>query len=135
MTTTVINLLNALRTHLSVFEIPVPCSAHLTTYSTDSEEPQVSMQLARHQLPEITRGLLGWADTLTEVTAEAWRVPSGDSVHLSVIGRLPEGVLIRVYSGVPFTQNGISCDLAPDTSTTLPLAVLREWAAPGEVTP
>jgi FtsP/CotA-like multicopper oxidase with cupredoxin domain len=132
MTTTVIDLLNALRTHLSVFEIPAPCSAHLTTYPGG---PQVTMQLARHQLPETTHSLLAWADTLTEVTAEAWRVPSGDSVHLSVTGRLPEGVLIRVYGGVPFTKNGISCDLAPDTSTTVPLAVLREWATPGEVTP
>jgi hypothetical protein len=61
-------------------------------------------------------------------------VPSGDSVHLSVIGHLPEGVSIRVYSGVPFTQHSIGADLAPDTSTTLPLALLHHLATPGEMT-
>jgi hypothetical protein len=131
MTTTVIDLLNALRTHLSGVDLPAPCSAHLTTYPG---EPQLTMQLARHHLPETTHSLLAWADTLTEVTAQSWRVPSGDSVHLSVTGRLPEGVLIRVYSSVPFTKNGFGADLAPDTSTTLPLAVLREQATLGEVT-
>jgi hypothetical protein len=131
MTTTVIDLRNALRTHLSGVDLPAPCSAHLTTYPGG---PHVTMQLARHHLPETTHGLLAWADTLTNVTAEAWREPSGDSMHLSVTGQLPEGVLIRVYSSVPFTKNEISCDLAPDTSTTLPLTVLREWAAPGEMT-
>jgi hypothetical protein len=92
------------------------------------------MQLACHQPPQIASALLAWADTLTEVTAEAWRVPGGDSVHLSVLGQLPGGVSVRVYGGVPFTQHGIGGDLAPDASKTVPLAVLRERATLGEVT-
>jgi hypothetical protein len=82
--------------------------------------------------------LLAWADTLTDVTAEAWRVPSGDCVHLSVIGQLPGGVSIRVHGGVPFTEHStehsIGGDLAPDASTTVPLAVLRAQVTVGEVT-
>ncbi len=93
----------------------------------------MSAQLACHHPPQIATGLLAWADTLTEVTIEAWRVPSGDTVHLSVIGRLPGGVSIRVYGGVPFTERGIGADLAPDASTTVPLAVLRERATLGQV--
>jgi hypothetical protein len=128
---TTVDLLDTIRTHLTTFEPPQVYSVNLVTAWG---EPAVSMQLACHHLPNITSDLLAWADTLTNVTAEAWRVPSGDSVHLSVIGRLPEGVLVRVYGGVAFTENGFGADLAPDTSTTLPLAVLREQATLGEVT-
>ena len=49
------------------------------------------MQLDGHDLPEIAAALLSWADTLTAVTAHAWRVPSGHSVHLSVTGQLSRG--------------------------------------------
>jgi pimeloyl-ACP methyl ester carboxylesterase len=65
MSTTVIDLLDALRTHLNDFELPPPCSVHLATYSGG---PQVSLQLATHHLPEIAAGLLAWGDTLTEIT-------------------------------------------------------------------
>jgi len=130
MNTTVINLLDALRTHLSDFELPAPYSAHLTTYSGGA---QVGLQLATHHLPEIARGLLAWADTLTETTTEAWRVPQGDSLHLTVTGQLSEGIQIQVYGSLPFTQHGITADLAPGDSKTVPWAVLRERAAPGEV--
>ena len=91
-------------------------------------------QLACHQLPQIASGLLGWADTLTGVTVEAWRVPNGDSVHLSVLAWLPGGASIQIYGSTPFTKHGIGADLAPDTSTTVPLTVLRERATRGEVT-
>jgi hypothetical protein len=78
--------------------------------------------------------LLAWADTLSEITAESWRVPSGDSIRLSVIGQLPTGITIRVYGGVPFTGHGIGADLAPGTHTTVPLAVLHAMATREEVT-
>jgi hypothetical protein len=104
-------------------------------YVTQScSEPNVTAQLACHQPPQITSALLAWADTLTEVTVEAWRAPNGDSVHLSVLARLPDGAPIQVYGSAPFTKHGIGADLAPDASTTVPLAVLRERATVGEVT-
>jgi hypothetical protein len=129
-TTVIADLLEALRAHLSDFELPPVCSAHFTTYSGG---PPVSLQLATHHLPETACGLLAWADTLTHVTAEAWRVPSGESVHLSVAGQLPEGIQVQVYGSLPFTEHGIGADLAPGASKTVPLAVLRERATPGEV--
>jgi hypothetical protein len=94
---------------------------------------QVSVQLATHNLPEIATGLLAWADTLTEITTEAWRVPRGDSLHLSVAGRLSGGVLVEVYGGLAFTEHGIGRDLAPGSRKTVSLAALRERANPGEV--
>jgi hypothetical protein len=84
-------------------------------------------------MPEIARWILACADTLIETTAEAWRVPRGDSVHLAVTGRLSEGVLVQVYGSLPYTPHGIGADLTPGASKTVPWAVLRERATPGEV--
>jgi hypothetical protein len=131
MSATVVDQLDSLRTHLAEFELPELYSVHVIRAW---DGLSVSAQLACHDLPEIATGLLAWADTLTGVTTEAWRVPSGDSVHLSVIGQLPEGITIRVYGGAAFTEHGIGADLAPDASTTVPLAILRHLATPGEVT-
>ena len=132
MTTTVISLLNALRAHLNDFELPPVCSVHVIT-STYSGEAQVGLQLATHDLPGIAAGLLAWADTLAETTTEAWRVPRGDRLHLTVTGRLSSGDHIEVYGGVTFTEHGIGSALAPGARTTVPLPVLRERANPGEV--
>jgi hypothetical protein len=128
---TVIDQLNSLRAHLAGFELPELYSVNVITASGG---PTASAQLACHHPPQIATGLLAWADTLTEVTIEAWRVPSGDSVHLSVIGRLPDGVSIRVYGGMAFTEHGIGANLTPDASTTVPWALLRERATLGQVT-
>jgi hypothetical protein len=126
-----VDLLDSIRAHLGVFDLPHVCSVHVVASFSG---PNVTVQLARHETPEIAGTLLAWADTLTEVTAESWRVPSGDCVHLSVTGRLPDGVSLHVFGGVPFTQHGIGADLAPDARTTTPLAVLRERITLEEVT-
>jgi hypothetical protein len=128
--TTTVALLDSLRAHFAAFELPDLCSVHVTRSFSG---PNVTAQLACHALPQIAGALLVWADTLTGVTVEAWRVHSGDSVHLSVLGRLPGGASIQIYGGVPFTEHGIGADLAPDTSITVPLAVLREQATLGKV--
>jgi hypothetical protein len=127
---TVVDRLDSLRAHLTAFELP---DLYSVTVVTAVGTLDVSAQLACHHPPEIASGLLAWADTLTNVTTEAWRVPSGDTVHLSVIGRLPGDVSIRVYGDVPFIEHGIGADLAPDASTIVPLVVLRHLATPGEV--
>ncbi|MGH8623921.1 MAG: hypothetical protein ACREYC_01145 [Gammaproteobacteria bacterium] len=131
MTTTAIDLLDSIRVHLAEFELPDLWSVHVVASFSG---PNVSVQLARQEPPEIACALLAWADTLTEVTAEAWRIPNGDSVHLSVIGRLPGGASIRIYGGVPFTEHGIGADLAPDANKFVPLAVIRERATVEAVT-
>jgi hypothetical protein len=129
--TTAVDLLDSIRAHLAEFELPDMWSVHVVASFSG---PNVDVQLARRESPEIAGALLAWADTLTGVTVEAWRVPNGESVHLSVIGRLPGGVSVRVFGGVPFTGRGLGGDLAPDASKTVPLAVLRERATLGEVT-
>ena len=130
MTTTVVALLDSLRAHLAEFELPQLCSVYITPY-----RPNVTAQLAsRRESLDIAGALLAWADTLTAITTEAWRVPGGDSVHLSVLGQLSSGVWVRVYGVVPFTEHGIGADLTPNACTTVALAVLREQATVGEVT-
>ena len=128
---TVIDRLDSLRAHLAAVELP---ELYSVTLLNAWGGLNISAQLAAHHPPQIASGLLAWADTLTNVTIEAWRVPSGNTVHLSVIGRLPGDVSIRVYGGVPFIEHGLGAELAPDASTTVPPAVLHHLATPSEVT-
>ncbi len=60
-------------------------------------------------------------------------MPEGGRVHLSVTGRLPGGVPLRVYGGVPFTKHGPGGGLAPGESAPLPLGALRHLADLGQV--
>lgn len=130
-TTTAVDLLDALRAHLAGFDLPGLSSVYLVPALPG---PQVSIQLTARELPATALALLAWADTLTdEVTAEIWRVPAGDSVHLSVLGRLPEGSTVRVYGAVSCTSHGPGADLDPNTTRALSLAVLRAWATLPEV--
>ncbi|MGH4009282.1 MAG: hypothetical protein ACRDTH_14190 [Pseudonocardiaceae bacterium] len=71
--TTTVALLDSIRAHLTEFELPDLYSVNVTRSFSG---PSVSAQLACHTPPQITGALLGWADTLTEVTTEAWRVPA-----------------------------------------------------------
>jgi hypothetical protein len=127
-----VDLLDAIYTHLAEFELPAFASVHVATPIPG--EAGVTVQLRYHDLPDIASALLAWVDTLTAVTAQAWRVPSGHSVHLSVTGQLTRGARIRIYGGMPFTGCGISADLAPDTTATILLAALRHETIAKEVT-
>ncbi len=129
--TTTVDLLDSLRAHLTEFELPNLCSVHVTR---SLNGPNVTARLACHTPPQIASGLLAWVDTLTDATAQVWRVPRGDCVHLSVIGCLPGEVSIRVYGGVAFTPHGLGSILPPGASTTVALGVLRERATVEEVT-
>ena len=66
MSTTVVDLLDSLRAHLSSGELPAPCAVNVTTFSGG---PDVSMQIACRASSETAAGLLAWADTLTGITA------------------------------------------------------------------
>jgi hypothetical protein len=123
--TTTADLLAAIGAHLAAFELPAIASLHV---GAALSAPQVTVQLTYHEPSAIAQGLLAWADTLTEVTAGAWRVPRGDSVHLSVTGLLPGGASVLVYGGMEATHRGLGADLAPDASTTIPLPTLRHTA-------
>ena len=47
-----------------------------------------------------TLGVVVWVDTRTEVTAQAWRAPRGDSVRSLVAGHLAGGASVLVYRGL-----------------------------------
>jgi hypothetical protein len=127
-----VDLLDAIYTHLGEFELPAFASVHVATPIPGEEA--ITVQLRGHDLPDIAAALLAWADTLTAVTAQAWRVPSGQSVHLSVTGQLTRGARIRVYGAMPFAGCGIGAALAPDATTTILLAALRHVSTPEGVT-
>jgi hypothetical protein len=127
-----VGLLDAIHTHLIEFELPAFASVHVATPIPG--EDGITVQLRGYDLPDIAAALLAWADTLTAVTAQAWRLPSGHSVHVSVTGQLTRGARIRVYGAVPFTGCGIGADLASDATTTLSLLALRHVSTLREVT-
>jgi hypothetical protein len=127
--TTTVDLLAAIGTHLAEFELPAIASVHVAAAMS---APQVTVQLASRQPSALVQGLLAWADTLTNVTAEMWRAPRGDSVQLSVTGRLPGGAAVLVYGGLAGTPRSLGTELTPDATTPLPLAALRHTAAEEE---
>jgi hypothetical protein len=128
---TTADLLESIRAHLADFELPELRSAYVTTSFSG---PNMTAQLACHTPSQIGSALLTWAATLTDVTAEAWRVPRGDRVHLSVTGRLPTGTPIQVYAPMALAEHGIGADLAPGARTTMPLAALRAPLTPRQAT-
>jgi hypothetical protein len=130
MTTNTVDLLAAIGAHLAEFELPAIASVHVAPYVPG---PPVTVQLPCSAPATIAAGLLAWADTLTEITTEAWRAPHGDSVHLSVTGRLPSGTQLQVYAALRLTD-GVGADLAPNTAATVPLTTLHYLATPGQTT-
>ena len=131
MTTTTVDLLAALGTHLTEFELPDIASVHLSNYTSG---PPITVQLPCTAPPPIAAALLAWADTLTHITTEAWRVPRGDSLHLSITGQLPSGVPVQVYGALPLTTLSLGAGLDPGATTTVTLATLRHLATPGQIT-
>jgi hypothetical protein len=131
MTSTPVDLLAAISTHLNAFEFPPLASIHL---DTSPPGPQLRVQLLSRGPATLAQGLLAWADTLTDITTHAWRVPNGNSVHLSVTGLLPEGITVLVYGGMRITHCGPGADLAPGATAPLPLGTLRHLATPGQIT-
>jgi hypothetical protein len=124
--TTTVDLLAAVGAHLTAFDLPAITSIHVDAALS---APQVTVQLVGHQPSAIAQGLLTWADILTQITAGAWHVPAGDSIHLSVTGLFPGGVSILVYGSHGTTHRGLGADLAPDATTTIPLLMLRHAAS------
>lgn len=130
MNRTVTDLLDAIRAHLAEFELPELWAVEVTASTSG---PGVSAQLVSDEAPVIAAALLAWADTLDEVTAEAWRVSDGRSVHLSVTGRLSGGTAVRVYGGVWFPACGLGAALSPGERTPVLLGALRSVASLAEV--
>ncbi|MGH3985705.1 MAG: hypothetical protein ACRDTZ_00100 [Pseudonocardiaceae bacterium] len=121
---TIVGVLTAIRTHLSDPALPEPWSVQVCPTLPDY---QVSVQLRHHGMPSVAAGLVVWAATLTEVTARVWRTPDGQQVHLSIHGRLPCGLWVRVLGGAPSTT-GIAGELPTNTSVDVPVESLQPLA-------
>ncbi|MBV9163601.1 MAG: hypothetical protein JO309_15015 [Pseudonocardiales bacterium] len=123
--------LTAIGTHLNVFELPASASVH---GAAAMSRPQVTVQLSCRTPSAIALGLLAWAGTLIEVTAQVWRIPHGDLVHLLVTGLLPDGAdVVRVYGGMRIIDCSLGIDLVPDGIRTLRLVTLRHLSTPGQL--
>jgi hypothetical protein len=129
--TSTVDVLAELCAHLVEFELPGITSVHVADCMP---APEVTVQLSCREPSAIAAGLLAWADTFAQTTAQAWRVPRGDSVHVSVTGLLPSGASVRVYRGLQSTDCCLGTRLKPDTTTTVSLATLRYLAIPGHAT-
>jgi hypothetical protein len=125
-----VELLTALCGHLAEFELPAMASVQV---GAALSAPQVTVQLACHESSTTAQGLPARADTLTEVTAQDWRVPRVDSVHLSATGLSPGCAAVLVYGGLWATHRGLGADLALDATTTIPFPMLRHAAIVEEV--
>ncbi|HET9257976.1 MAG TPA: hypothetical protein VFO16_22625 [Pseudonocardiaceae bacterium] len=127
--TSTADLLAAISAHLAAFELPAIASVRV---EASPPGPPVTVQLPHHGPAALAQGLLAWADTLTQITAEAWRAPQGDSVHLSITGILPGGAGVQVYGGLHVSDLRMSTGLEPGATTTVPLTTLRHLATPGQ---
>jgi hypothetical protein len=125
----IVDLLAESCTHLAAFELQPVASIHITA---GMAAPQVTVQLTHCDPGALAQALLAWADTLTQVTAQAWRVPHGDSMHLSITGSMAAGASVLVYGGLPTNRGGLGTDLRPGATTTVPLAALRHAATTQE---
>jgi hypothetical protein len=119
-------VLATLTEHLITFDLP--CSIASTTMQQESAGHSVTVQLNCRVLPGLAAALLEWADTLTGITAEVWRTPSGDSVHLTVAGHLTSGTPVKVYGGLSHTVQMFGPYLEHGEHHSIPLGLLRQWA-------
>ena len=116
-----------LATHLADHPLPEPVILTVTTRWRHSE---VAAQLRPNTVPDVAGELLAWIDTLTTVSATAWRPPEGERVHLSVTSILtgPAGVVTLEVYGSAEDDPVRFADLRAGQRRSVSLAELRTWA-------
>lgn len=112
-----------LATHLSDHALLEPAVLEVNSKTYQS---RLTVQVSSRTVPGIAAELLAWADTLTTVTVQAWRPPTGNRVHLSMLSTLAGPVELTVYGGAPHDPTLIG-DLAPDECRAVTLGELRAW--------
>jgi hypothetical protein len=118
-------VLGSIQAHLATYDLPEPWSVSANARAIYGRAV-VSVQLPSGPLPVVASMLLAWADTLTDISAEAWRVPDGSSTHLTIHGRLADGTTVSVFDGV---EHHRCFRLDEDERRSISLACLREWSA------
>jgi hypothetical protein len=128
MAVTFVQAAQLLAGHLAGHQLPQPASLLVMTRAGRS---QLQAQVHSNTVSKVAADQLAWADTLTTVTVQAWRSPSGDRVHLSITSTLtgPAGTVeLDVYGGADDNPLLVS-DLAPGDHRRVSLGHLRSWAA------
>jgi hypothetical protein len=114
--------------HLADHALPEPAYLRVNTRHGHSE---VAAQLHATTLGTLATDLLAWATTLPTVTAQAWRVPAGDRIHLSITSTLtgPAGTIeLDVFGAVAYDPAHFA-DLTAGDRRRVSLGQLRAWAA------
>jgi hypothetical protein len=120
-----IRLLGSIREHMTAHRINV----EIDSVRADAcDGGIIAVQLTHNPLPRVAAGLLAWANTLTNVTAAAWRFRYGDNVHLRITGQLPDAIRIEVYGAVAYSDTLLGTELPRDSRRHLTLDDLRSWA-------
>ncbi|MEV6447540.1 hypothetical protein [Amycolatopsis sp. NPDC051716] len=119
--------LDAIRDHLDSHQLPPAASVDVNAWLSP-----ITVQLDVDGLPEVSRALLVWTQTLEDVSARLWRLVDGTQVHLSITGRTPCGIPVLVFGLVRFEPSTFP-DLPAGAKQDMPVNLLRGWSAPGEV--
>ncbi|VVJ15556.1 Uncharacterised protein [Amycolatopsis camponoti] len=119
--------LDAIRDHLDSYQLPPAASVDVNAWSSP-----ITVQLDVDGLPEVSRALLVWTQTLEDVSARLWRLVDGRWVHLSISGRTPCGIPVVVFGVVRFEPSTFP-DLPAGAKQDMPVYLLRGWSSPGEV--
>ncbi|MDQ2881243.1 MAG: hypothetical protein M3Y48_08370 [Actinomycetota bacterium] len=125
---TFVHAAHLLATHLTEHGLPQPAS--LEVIST-AHRSRLTAQVHFLTVPSIATELLAWADTLTTITVQASRPPSGHRVHLSIASTLigPAGTVELTIFGAAGHDPALLGDLAPGEHRRVTLGELRTWAA------
>ncbi len=125
---TFVHAAHLLATHLTEHGLPEPVSLEVINTAHRS---RLTAQVHFLTVPSIAAELLAWADTLTTVTMQATRPPSGHRVHLSITSALigPAGTVeLTIFGGTAHNPTLVG-DLAPGEHRRVTLGELRTWAA------
>jgi hypothetical protein len=127
MGATFVQAAHLLAVHLAHHALPEPVSLEVINKTHRS---RLTAQVHSLTMPEVATELLAWADTLTTVTVQAWRPPSGDRVHLSMVSTLcgPTGTVELTVFGGTDHDPAVVGELAPGEHRAVTLDELRTWA-------
>jgi hypothetical protein len=127
---TFVQAAETLAVHLADYQLP---EMALLGVLTEGGRSEVRAQVQPHTLGGIAAELMIWAQTLSTLAIQVWRVPDGDRVQLAITSTLsgPAGeVGLTVYGGCPHDP-ALVIDLAPGDKRTTTLQQLRVWAFVG----
>jgi hypothetical protein len=125
--TTFVQAAHLLTSHLADHALPASRSVEVISRA---QQARLTVQVQSMTVPEVAAEVLAWADTLTTVTVQAWRTPTGHRVHLSMTSTLsgPAGTVELTAFGAADHDPVLVGDLAPGEYRAVTIGELRTWA-------